>query len=100
MENLKENWNNVLKSLRSSVSSVSYELFLKELEAVDVDDKNTLYIVAPSDAVKSRVYALQSSNIKMAIQEVLPEIKNFEILSPEEKEEYLIKNPQAKAKQE
>ena len=100
MENLKENWNNVLKSLQSSVSSVSYELFLKELEALDVDENNTLFIVAPSEAVKSRVYALQSSNIKMAIQEVLPEIKNFEILSPEEKEEYLIKNPEAKAKQE
>lgn len=96
MENLKENWNKVLKSLQSVVSTVSYDLFLKGLEALDVDDKGTLLIVAPSESVKTRVNALQSSNIKLALQEVLPEIKNFEILSPSEKEEYLKNNPEAK----
>ena len=94
MENLKENWNNVLKNLQSVVSTVSYDLFLKDLTALDVEDV-TLYIVAPSESVKTRVNALHSSSIKMAIQEIMPNIKNFEILSPKEKEDYLRQNPSA-----
>ena len=91
MTNFKESWKNVINKLEREVTAVSFDLFIKTLEPIMVKNE-CLYISAPSESSKTRCLALHSLPIKLAILENFENVTSFEILSPEETEDFLNEN--------
>ena len=95
MQDLKQMWANVLSKLESMVSFVSYELWIETLEVLDYTDK--LILVATSPSAKRQLIKNHLKELTEAIESVFGEDTKYEVLDPEEKEEYLKKNkPQEK----
>ena len=88
MTNLKESWKKILLILEREVTAVSFDLFIKNLEPIEIRD-DVLYIEAESETVKTRVLALHEMSLKLALSQVFDNVKSFEILTPEEKEDYI-----------
>ena len=88
MTNLKESWTKILLILEREVTAVSFDLFIKNLEPIEIRD-DVLYIEAESETVKTRVLALHEMSLKLALSQVFDNVKSFEILTPEEKEDYI-----------
>ncbi len=88
--NINSIWNETLDSLKTQVSSLSYDLWAKTLEPIDVID-GVLYLSTTSVNAKESVMKLLGSKIKEDLAEITDEIKDFVVLAPYEKEEYLEK---------
>ena len=87
MQNLKENWSKVLNLLEKEVTAVSFDLWIKTLEPVEIKN-DCLIIKASSETAKQRVLNMHSSQIKLVLSEVFDNINCFEILNDEEFEVY------------
>ncbi len=87
MQNLKENWLKVLDLLEREVTAVSFDLWIKTLEPIEIKD-DCLFIKASSETAKKRILQMHTDQIKLAIAEVFENISRFEILSPQEAETY------------
>ena len=85
MTNLKESWKKVLDILEREVTAVSFDLFIKNLEPIEIRNE-CLYLCAQSETAKTRCLSLHSTSIKLALNQIFTEVKSFEILSPEEKD--------------
>ena len=88
--NINSIWNEAVNSLKNQVSSVSYDLWIKSLEPIDVID-GILYLSTTSTNAKDRVLKLHSEQIKDTVHGLTDEIKDFVVLAPYEKEEYFEK---------
>ena len=88
--NINNIWSETLDSLKTQVSSLSYDLWAKTLEPIDVID-GILYLSTTSVNAKESVLKLLGSKIKEDLAEITDEIKDFVVLAPYEKEEYLEK---------
>lgn len=88
MSNIKDNWEKVLTILEKEVTAVSFDLWIKTLEPFEIQD-NCLIIIASSETAKERCMSSHSTVLKLAIAESFDDVESFEILSPDEKEEYL-----------
>lgn len=86
MQNLKETWLQVLDILEREVTAVSFDLWIKTLDPLEIKN-GCLIMVASSEAAKNRCLSIHSNQLKLAIAECF-EVDSFEILSPEEKAEY------------
>ena len=89
MQNLKENWLKVLDLLEREVTAVSFDLWIKSSEPIEIKD-DYLIIKAVSETAKNRINAMHAEQFKLAISEVFDNIKGFEVLSPAEAEEYQV----------
>lgn len=87
MQNLNELWQNICNILQQKVTAVSFDLWIKSLEPIDVID-GVLYLSTTSETAKNRVEKLHTEHIKLAIMETTDEIKNFKVLDPLEREEF------------
>ena len=87
MQNLKENWLKVLDLLEKEVTAVSFDLWIKTLEPVEINN-DCLIIKASSETAKQRVLNMHSGQIKLVLSEVFDNINCFEILNDEEFDEY------------
>lgn len=87
MQNLKENWLKVLDSMEREVTAVSFDLWIKTLEPLEVKD-NCLILIASSQTAKERCLSSHATQLKLAIGENFEDVNSFEVLSPEEKDEY------------
>ncbi len=87
MQNLKENWNKLLDLLEKEVTAVSFDLWIKTCEPIEIKN-NCLIIGASSETAKKRILELHSNQIKLAIAEAFEDVTSFEIFSPEEANEY------------
>ncbi len=90
MLKLDEIWQKTCIILQHEVTAVSYDLWIKSLEPLDFTD-GVLYLSTSSETAKQRVLKLHEDQIKTALTEVEPEIKDFVVLDPDEKENYLNK---------
>lgn len=84
MQNIKENWAQVLDAVSNEVTVVTYELWIKTLEPVEVRD-GFLILKANSETAKKRCEELCSSILKIAVAENFENVVDFKILSPDEK---------------
>ena len=66
MQNIKENWKNVLSIMQSEVTTITFDLWVKTLEPVAIKD-NCLIILASSETAKKRCSELvqTSSNLQL-----------------------------------
>ena len=92
MQNMKENWSKVLDLLEKEVTAVSFDLWIKSCEPIELKD-NYLLIKASSETAKQRIIQMHAEQLKLALAEVFDGILGFEILNPDEANDY------AKAKQ-
>ena len=90
MLKLDDIWQKTCNILQHEVTAVSYDLWIKSLEPLDYTD-GVLYLSTSSETAKQRVLKLHEEQIKTALTEVEPEIKDFKVLDPDEKENYLNK---------
>lgn len=88
MTNLDESWKKILDLLEKEVTAVSFDLFIKTLEPIEINN-NCLVLAASSENSKTRCLSLHATPIKIAVTQVFDNVNSFEILSPAEKEEYL-----------
>ena len=86
--NINSIWTETLNSLQTQVSSLSYDLWIKTLEPIDIID-DIMYLSTTGVNAKNRVLTLHGEQIKECLQSVASEIKDFVILDPYEKKEYL-----------
>ncbi|MBQ4558344.1 MAG: chromosomal replication initiator protein DnaA [Clostridia bacterium] len=88
--NINSIWNATLNSLKTQVSSLSYDLWINTLEPIDVID-GVLYLSTTSANAKNRVLSLHGEQIKQSVKALTDEIKDFVVLDPYEKDEYFEK---------
>ena len=86
--NISKKWENVLTKVATNMSAVSFDLWLKPLEIIDIKD-NSLILAAPSLVSKNQILKNFKDVLFEAINSEFDYIMEFEIFSPEEKEEYL-----------
>ena len=80
-------WASALEKLQKSVSTISYDLWVKSLEPVDFKD-GIFYLSTTSETAKQRIMAILKGDITVALTTSSDEIKDFAILDPDEKETY------------
>lgn len=90
MLKLDEIWQSTCNILQHQVTAVSYDLWIRTLEPVDIE-KGVIYLSSSSENAKQRLLKLHENQIRTALMEVEPEIKDFVVLNPDEKENYLNK---------
>ena len=83
----EEIWAKALEQLQNSVSSISYDLFIKSLEPVDVKE-NIFYLSTTSETAKKRIMTIHKGDIFIALTKSSEEIKDFVVLDPAEREAY------------
>ncbi|MBQ0017279.1 MAG: chromosomal replication initiator protein DnaA [Clostridiales bacterium] len=87
MQNLRENWTKVLDLLEKEVTAVSFDLWIKSLEPIEVKN-SCLVIKASSETAKQRILTMHSQQLKLIIADVFDDVNSFEVLNPDEFEEY------------
>ena len=95
MLKIDEIWQQTCNILQHEVTAVSYDLWIKSLEPLDFND-GVLYLSTSSETAKQRVLKLHEQQIRTALTEIEPEIKDFVVLDPDEKENYLNKPVETK----
>lgn len=87
MQELKPKWNLVLNKIESEVTAVSFDLWIKTLEPLDIVD-GKLVVLAPTTGAKNQLIKLHSEKLKAAIEEIFETISDFVVLDPDEKTEF------------
>ena len=91
MQYEKELWVSVLNILEKEVTAVSFDLWIKTLEPVEIKN-NELILMASSETAKNQCLKNHSTSIRLAIKEVYKNLKGFNFLSPQEQADYLKEN--------
>ena len=87
MQNIRENWSKVLDLLEREMTAVSFDLWIKSLEPLDIKN-GVLSLKTSSETAKRRIMDSYAEKIKLAVCEVFEDIEKFEVLTEEEAEEY------------
>ena len=88
MQNLTDKWALVLKEIEGEVTAVSFDLWIKNLEPVDItDDKIILF--ANTQNAKNQVLKLHKEKLIKAITTIFDTVSDFVIVDPTEKSDYL-----------
>jgi len=96
MTELTKVWGAIMDKLSKSVSAISFDLWLKNLEPIDI--KNEELILATSSVVsKDQILKNYKDNLNDAIKSTYDKVKGFNLLTSMERDEYL-KNNQPKIK--
>ena len=85
MQNIKESWKQVLDIISTEVTTVTFDLWIKTLEPLTIQN-DCLILLANSEMAKKRCNELCSSQLKLAIAESFEDVSSYKIISPEEKE--------------
>lgn len=80
-------WVDTLEKLQKKVSTISYDLWVKSLEPVDFKD-GIFYLSTTSETAKSRIMAILKNDIIGSLQACSDEIKDFQVLDPDERASY------------
>ncbi|MCK9574387.1 MAG: chromosomal replication initiator protein DnaA [Clostridia bacterium] len=88
MQELKDIWNLVLNLIEKEVTAVSFDLWIKTLEPLEIKG-DKLILLSPSTTAKTQLIKYHSIVLKTCIAEVMPNVESFDIIDPTEKESYL-----------
>ncbi len=84
---IKKQWENVLDKLESEVTAVSFDLWIKTLDPLDIiDDK--LVLLASSTTAKSQLLKLHKDKLQAAIEDCFGTISDFVVIDPQEKDDF------------
>lgn len=86
MQSLKDNWNEVLNTMSSEVTTVTFDLWVKTLEPLTIKD-DCLILLASSETAKKRCLELCENQLKLSIADNF-EVNSFKIISPDEKDDF------------
>ena len=86
MQNLKDNWNEVLNTMSNEVTTVTFDLWVKTLEPLTIKN-DCLILLANSETAKKRCLELCENQLKLCIADNF-EVDSFKIISPDEKEDF------------
>ena len=84
---LKKQWEEILDIIESEVTAVSFDLWLKTLEPLDIID-NKLILLASSTTAKNQLLKLHKDKLNSAIERILDGVDEFVAIAPDEKEEF------------
>ena len=84
---LKKQWEEILDIIESEVTAVSFDLWLKTLEPLDIID-NKLILLASSTTAKNQLLKLNKEKLNSAIERILDGVDEFVAIAPDEKEEF------------
>lgn len=91
MQEVNEMWEKVVSKLELLVSVVSFDMWFRPLEVLDFKD-NVLYLCSNTLYAKSQIAKNYSVVMRESMQSVFGEDVTYEIIGPDEKEEFLKKN--------
>ena len=94
MNDINERWQDVLSDLMTQVTSISYDLWIKNLTPYEIKN-GTLILLASNATVKRQCIKNHSYLLVESICNHFP-VEDFKILDPTEKEEYLAQSDKAK----
>lgn len=80
-------WAEALEKLQKTVSTISYDLWIKSLEPIDFKD-NIFYLSTTSEQAKNRIMTILKGDIHVALTNSCDDIKDFVVLDPVERDEY------------
>lgn len=80
-------WATALEKLQKTVSTVSYDLWIKSLEPIDFKD-NVFYLSTTSEQAKNRIISILKGEIFVALTTTCDDIKDFVVFDPVEKDAY------------
>ena len=80
-------WASALEKLQKSVSTISYDLYIKSLEPIDFKD-GIFYLSTTSEQAKNRIMTLLKGDIFVALTTSYEDIKDFVVFDPDEREQY------------
>ena len=95
MQETQELWEKVLSKMEMQVSAVSFDLWIKSLEVLEVKNYSVLVLAASSTTAKNQILKNHSRLLDETIRQVFGEEFTYELLDQEEKEEYLKKGKTA-----
>lgn len=84
---LKKQWEEVLDIIESEVTAVSFDLWLKTIEPLDIID-NKIILLTSSTTAKNQLLKLHKDKLNTAIERVFDNIDEFVALAPDEKDEF------------
>lgn len=87
MEKLNEKWNEVLDIIEREVTAVSFDIWFKNLKPFNVSG-DLITLEAVSTSAKAQITKNYSNLLIYAINKIFPEIKNFDIIDQEEKNNF------------
>ncbi len=88
MQNLENKWELVLKEIEGEVTAVSFDLWIKNLEVVDIDD-DKIILFANTTNTKNQVLKLHKEKLINAITSVFDTVRDMVILDPTEQADYI-----------
>ena len=94
----EEIWSKALEVLQKNVSTISYDLWIKSLEPVDIKN-GVFYLSTTSETAKQRIMTIHKGDIYVAITSITDEVKDFAVLDPDERDAYM-KNAEIAVKTE
>ena len=89
MEEIQLMWEKVLSKIEMMVSAVSYDLWIKPIEILELKDYETLVLQASSTMAKNQLLKNHINQLKECIESVFGDNVEFKILDKKEGEEYL-----------
>ena len=89
MSNLVNNWNNVLADMESNTTAVSFDLYIKTLEVLGIDN-NKLVLLTSTAQHKNQLLKFLKDKLLSSVKENFDDIDDILILEPSEKEDYLV----------
>ena len=92
MKELQDMWKQVQNKMEMMVSVASYDIWIAPLEVLDYNKFEKLILATNTEYAKKQILQNLSRQLQIAIDEVFGENTPFEVLSPEEKKEFLKKN--------
>lgn len=90
MLNIEDIWLKTCNILQREVTAVSYDLWIRSLAPIDYSN-GIMYLSTSSESAKARVLKLHYGQIKEALNEVEPQIIDFKVLDPLERDNYFKK---------
>ncbi|MBE7074950.1 MAG: chromosomal replication initiator protein DnaA [Clostridiales bacterium] len=95
MQEIMEMWQKVLDKMQNYVSTLTFDLWIKKLEPLEIKNDDTLMLAAHSNSAKNTILAKHSSQLNECIHEIFGEYMKYEILDNAETEQYLLENNQS-----
>ncbi len=87
MQEYIDKWNEVLKDMESEVTAVSFDLWIKTLEPLKIEDDKLILLASTTNA-KNQTLKLHKDKLNDAICKVFDTVDGFVILDPVEKENF------------
>ncbi len=85
---INEVWKKAMDEIENEVSAVSFDLWFRGLAPIAFRD-GIFYLSSASESAKQRIMKMHEGVVKVSLQDQSGEIKDFRVLSPAERDEFM-----------